>query len=286
MTQFAYALIFYSRKFEFFFHDRSKSAGRIRDLRRFWSIEPIKVRSTQTLTSEVRYQPSGANCESAESDYSDLSKKLKFPDIIHTMENLMKISKILASVFAGIALIAGVSSCNIYNNLVELDEQVSAQWAQVENQYQRRYDLIPNLVSTVKGAASHETELYTQVAEARAKAGGVIKVDSNILEDEEKFAEFQKVQDSLGGVLQRLLSVTENYPELKTNQNFLALQDELEGTENRISTERKRYNDLAQKYNASIRKWPGVVIAGKMNFKAKPYFTAATQAATAPAVQF
>ena len=198
----------------------------------------------------------------------------------------MKITRILTSVFAGIALMAGISSCNIYNNLVELDEQVSAQWAQVENQYQRRYDLIPNLVSTVKGAASHETELYSQVAEARAKAGGVIKVDSSILEDEEKFAEFQKAQDSLGGALQRLLSVTENYPELKTNQNFLALQDELEGTENRISTERKRYNDLAQKYNSAIRKWPGVVIAGKMGFKAKSYFTATTQAATAPAVQF
>lgn len=198
----------------------------------------------------------------------------------------MKITKILSSIFAGIALMTGVSSCNIYNNMVELDEQVSAQWAQVENQYQRRYDLIPNLVSTVKGAASHETELYTQVAEARAKAGGIIKLDASILEDEEKFAEFQKVQDSLGGALQRLLSVTENYPELKTNQNFLALQDELEGTENRISTERKRYNDLAQKYNASIRKWPGVLIAGKMGFKAKSYFTAAAQASSAPAVQF
>lgn len=198
----------------------------------------------------------------------------------------MKITRTVTSLFASLALMAGISSCSIYNNLVELDEQVSAQWAQVENQYQRRYDLIPNLVSTVKGAASHETELYTQVAEARAKAGGVIKIDENILQDEEKFAEFQKAQDSLGGALQRLLSVTENYPELKTNQNFLALQDELEGTENRISTERKRYNDIAQKFNSEIRKWPGVMFAGKMGLKAKPYFTAAAQASTAPAVQF
>lgn len=198
----------------------------------------------------------------------------------------MKISKMLVSVLAGFAILFGLSSCNIYNNLVDLDEQVKSQWAQVENQYQRRLDLIPNLVSTVKGAASHETELYTQVAEARAKAGGVIKIDDSILEDEEKFAEFQKAQDSLGGALQRLLSVTENYPELKTNENFLALQDELEGTENRIATERKRYNDVAQTYNSAIRKWPGVLFANKMGLKAKAYFTAATEAATAPVVQF
>ena len=217
---------------------------------------------------------------------SDFEKIAQSDTMLRSAWRIDALFLVAYSIFAGIALMAGVSSCNIYNNMVELDEQGSAQWAQVENQYQRRYDLIPNLVSTVKGAASHETELYTQVAEARAKAGGTIKLDASILEDEEKFAEFQKVQDSLGGALQRLLSVTENYPELKTNQNFLALQDELEGTENRISTERKRYNDLAQKYNASIRKWPGVLIAGKMGFKAKSYFTAAAQASSVPAVQF
>lgn len=209
-----------------------------------------------------------------------------FPLYINFWRKKMKISKFFISAIAGFALLTGLSSCNIYNGLVELDEQVNAQWAQVENQYQRRYDLIPNLVSTVKGAASHETELYTQVAEARAKAGGVIQIGDSILEDEEKFAEFQKAQDSLGGALQRLLSVTENYPELKTNQNFLALQDELEGTENRIATERKRYNDIAQKYNSSIRKWPGVLFADKMGLKAKAYFTAATEAAAAPVVKF
>ena len=198
----------------------------------------------------------------------------------------MKITKILSSIFAGIALMAGVSSCNIYNNMVELDEQVSAQWAQVENQYQRRYDLIPNLVSTVKGAASHETELYTQVAEARAKAGGIIKLDASILEDEEKFAEFQKVQDSLGGALQRLLSVTENYPELKTNQNFLALQDELAGTENRIAVARKDYNEAVQSYNAAIKKFPKNILAGMFGFEKADFFKADDNSQTVPNVEF
>lgn len=198
----------------------------------------------------------------------------------------MKLTKLILSAAACLAVTLAASSCSIYNNLVELDEQVNAQWAQVENQYQRRYDLIPNLVSTVKGYAKHESEVYTQIAEARSKAGGMVNLDSSILEDEEKMKEFQQVQDGLGRALQRLLVITENYPELKANQNFLALQDELEGTENRIATERKRYNDLAQKYNSSIRKWPGVVIAGKMNFKAKAYFTASSQAAEAPKVQF
>lgn len=198
----------------------------------------------------------------------------------------MKISKILTSIAAGIALLTGLSSCNIYNSLVELDEAVDAQWAQVENQYQRRYDLIPNLVSTVKAYASHESEVFTQVAEARSKAGGIVNLDSSILEDDEKMKEFQKIQDSLGGALQRLLSVSENYPALKANQNFLSLQDELEGTENRIAVERKRYNDLAKQYNATIRKWTGVMIAGKMGLKPKSYFTASTQAQEAPKVQF
>ena len=198
----------------------------------------------------------------------------------------MKISKILTSIAAGIVLLTGLSSCNIYNSLVELDEAVDAQWAQVENQYQRRYDLIPNLVSTVKAYASHESEVFTQVAEARSKAGGIVNLDSSILEDDEKMKEFQKIQGSLGGALQRLLSVSENYPALKANQNFLSLQDELEGTENRIAVERKRYNDLAKQYNATIRKWPGVMIAGKMGLKPKAYFTASTQAQEAPKVQF
>lgn len=173
-----------------------------------------------------------------------------------------------------------------YNSIVQMDEQVTAQWAQVENQYQRRYDLIPNLVSTVKGYAAHESEVFSQIAEARSKAGGIVNIDSSITDDPEKMAQFQKVQDTLGGALQRLLSISENYPDLKANQNFLALQDQLEGTENRIAVERKRYNDAARAFNTKIRSFPTVMFASNFGFKAKAYFTASEQAQTAPKVEF
>lgn len=187
-----------------------------------------------------------------------------------------------------LVLVGSLASCisKTYNNMVDMDEQVTAQWAQVENQYQRRYDLIPNLVSTVKGYAKQESDVFTQVAQARSKAGGMINIDESILNDPDKMAEFQKVQDSLGGALQRLLSVTENYPELKSNQNFLALQDELEGTENRISVERKRYNDTAKNYNTTIRKFPGNILAGMFGFSQKAYFSAVQEASSAPKVEF
>ena len=173
-----------------------------------------------------------------------------------------------------------------YNSIVQMDEQVTAQWAQVENQYQRRYDLIPNLVSTVKGYAAHESEVFSQIAEARSKAGGIVNIDSSITDDPEKMAQFQKVQDTLGGALQRLFSISENYPDLKANQNFLALQDQLEGTENRIAVERKRYNDAARAFNTKIRSFPTVMFASNFGFKAKAYFTASEQAQTAPKVEF
>lgn len=199
-----------------------------------------------------------------------------------------KTKNLLIGLIIGIIVIFGAYSCitGNYNNMIDLDEKVTAQWAQVENQYQRRYDLIPNLVSTVKGYAKQENEVYTQVAEARSKAGGVITLDEDILENEEKMARFQQVQDSLGGALQRLLSVTENYPELKSNQNFLALQDQLEGTENRISVERKRYNELAQTYNSTIRKFPNVLFANSLGFKSKVYFKATAEAQNTPKVEF
>ena len=130
-----------------------------------------------------------------------------------------KTRNLLIGIAIAVFVIFSAYSCvsGSYNKMIDLDEQVSAQWAQVENQYQRRYDLIPNLVSTVKGYAKQESEVYTQVAEARSKAGGVITLDESILEDEQKMQQFQRAQDSLGGALQRLLSVTENYPELKSN---------------------------------------------------------------------
>lgn len=199
-----------------------------------------------------------------------------------------KTRNILIGLLITLAVIFSMYSCvsGTYNSMIELDEQVKQQWAQVENQYQRRYDLIPNLVETVRGYAKHESDVLTQVTEARASVGGMIKIDESILEDEEKMAQFQKIQDSLSGALQHLLSVTENYPELKANQNFLALQDQLEGTENRISIERKRYNETAQEYNTKIRRFPNAFIANMFGFKTKAYFSAAVEAQTAPKVEF
>lgn len=185
-----------------------------------------------------------------------------------------------------VVVIMASSAIGSYNRLVGLDEQVSSQWAQVENQYQRRFDLIPNLVSTVKGYATHEESVLAQVTEARSKLGGVVSIDDSLLTDEAKFREFQKMQDTLGGALQRLLSVTENYPQLQANQNFLALQDQLEGTENRISVERKRFNEVVQLYNSTIRKFPGALLAKIAGFQGRPYFTAAEEAQSAPKVEF
>ena len=175
---------------------------------------------------------------------------------------------------------------NTYNTMVTLDESVSASWAEVQNQYQRRYDLIPNLVSTVKGYAAHESDVLTQVTEARSKAGGVINVSDDVLNDPEAFARFQEVQDTLGSSLQRLLAVTESYPELKANENFLALQDELEGTENRITVGRNRFNETAKKYNTYIRQFPNNIIANMSGFDKKSYFSAGSEAQSAPKVEF
>ena len=173
-----------------------------------------------------------------------------------------------------------------YNKMVDLDESVSASWAQVQNQYQRRFDLIPNLVSTVKGYAGDESDVLTKVSEARASAGGVINISDDVLSDPDAFARYQQIQDNLGSSLQRLLMVTENYPELKADQNFLALQDELEGTENRIATERKRFNDTSKAYNTYIRKFPHNIIANMSGFEKKQYFTANSDAQSAPKGEF
>ncbi len=173
-----------------------------------------------------------------------------------------------------------------YNSMVSMDESVKAAWAQVENQYQRRYDLIPNLVETVKGFAKQEQETLTAVTEARSRAGGVMQMDESLLEDPEAFARFQEAQAGLGSALQRLLMITENYPDLKSNQNFLALQDQLEGTENRIAVERQRFNEAARNYNTYIRQFPRVIIANMTGFRQKAYFSAAEGADSAPQVSF
>lgn len=198
-----------------------------------------------------------------------------------TRNLLIVLAVVAVCVFALYRAFAGT-----YNTMVAMDEAVSSSWAQVQNQYQRRMDMIPNLVATVKGAAAHEEAVFTEVAEARSRAGGVVNVDANVLEDEAAFKRFQQTQDALGASLQRLLMVTESYPELQTNQNFLALQDQLEGTENRIATERKRFNDAAQAYNVYIRQFPRTLIAASSGFRPKPYFEASQQAQSAPVVQF
>lgn len=175
---------------------------------------------------------------------------------------------------------------NNYNRMVVLDEGVKGQWGQVQNVYQRRLDLIPNLVATVKGYAAHEEGVFTGLAEARSRAGGVMNISDEVLQDPEAFSRFQKAQSELGSALQRLLVVTENYPELKANENFLALQDQLEGTENRIATERKRFNDLVTEYNTYIKQFPRVFIANMSGFTAKSYFAADEAAQSAPTVSF
>ena len=172
-----------------------------------------------------------------------------------------------------------------YNSLVGADEGVKSAWSQVENVYQRRADLIPNLVATVKGVANFEKETYTAVTEARAKVGQ-IKVSSDQLSDPAAIARFQQAQGELGSALSRLLVVSENYPELKANQNFLDLQSQLEGTENRITTERQKYNNVAQGYNTMRRRFPRNIVASLFGFKDKAYFTADAGSNKAPEVKF
>ena len=173
-----------------------------------------------------------------------------------------------------------------YNSMVAADENVKAAWSQVENVYQRRFDLIPNLVNTVKGYASHEEKVFTEIAEMRSRAGGVINVSDEVLNDPESFEKFQKMQSDLSGALQRLLAVAENYPELKANENFRDLQSQLEGTENRIAVERKRFNEAVQTYNMLVRRFPQAFLANMFGFREKAYFKADEQAATAPTVNF
>lgn len=188
----------------------------------------------------------------------------------------------IAAIVAVIAVFWGVSQ---YNGLVKSQESVNAAWSQVENVYQRRMDLIPNLVATVKGVANFEKETYIAVAEARSKAGQ-ITISKDILNDPETFRKFEQSQAQLSSALSRLLAVAENYPQLKANQNFLELQSQLEGTENRIAVERRRFNEVAQAYNTKVRTVPTSMIARIFGFQQRPYFQAAPEAQTAPKVEF
>ena len=201
------------------------------------------------------------------------------------MGKMMTLGCLAVLVLVGV--IAAVVVVGTYNSLVALDQDVRAKWGQVENVYQRRADLVPNLVATVKGAAAFEKDTFTAVTEARAKVGQV-QIGSDIVNNPEAFAKFQQAQDGLSSALSRLMVVVEKYPDLKATQNFRDLQSQLEGTENRIAVERMRFNESAQAFNTKRMSFPTVLIAGFFGdrFKEKAYFKAQTGAENAPKVQF
>ncbi len=187
-----------------------------------------------------------------------------------------------------VALILGLGAMSGYNGLVQLDQAVQAQWGQVENVYQRRADLVPNLVATVKGAAAFEKDTYTAVTEARSRVGQVAGGGANVPNDPAAFAKFQQAQDGLSSALSRLMVVVEKYPDLKATENFRELQAQLEGTENRIAVERMRFNEAAQAFNTKRQSFPTVLFAGFFGdrFREKSYFKAQAGAETAPKVTF
>jgi LemA protein len=196
----------------------------------------------------------------------------------------MKKSWIIIGVIVVLIFIIYRLFAGSYNNMVGKEEDVKSQWAQVENSYQRRSDLIPNLVATVKGYAEFEKSTLTEVIQARASATQV-KIDANNLSPE-NIAKFQQAQEGLSGALSRLLVSVEKYPDLKANQNFLELQSQLEGTENRISVERGKFNEMVQAYNKYVRSFPNNIFAGMFGFAQKGYFQAAAGADKAPEVKF
>ncbi len=196
-------------------------------------------------------------------------------------KGLIILGVILVLLFIGYRMFVGT-----YNSLVQLDEEVKNAWAQVQNQYQRRADLIPNLVETVKGYASHERETLEAVINARAKATQVQVDPTRLLENPQLMQQFAQAQGQLGSALSRLMVVIERYPELKANENFIALQTQLEGTENRIAVERRRFNEKVREYNQRLRRFPTVLIANMFGFRERPYFEASTEAQKAPKVDF
>jgi LemA protein len=184
-----------------------------------------------------------------------------------------------------VVVILAASAWGTYNSMVTLQQSVDSAWAQVENVYQRRSDLIPNLVATVKGYASHEKEVLEAVTASRSQVGS-IKMTPEMLNNPAELQKFQQAQAGLTSALSRLLVVAENYPELKANQNFLELQSQLEGTENRITVERKRFNEVAQAYNTKIMQFPANIFARMFNFQKKAYFQSAPGSDKPPVVDF
>ena len=198
----------------------------------------------------------------------------------------MKKALIAVIIVVVILLIIVGKGIGTYNNIIALEEGVKAQWAQVENTYQRRFDLIPNLVSTVQGEANFEKSTLTEVMEMRSRMGGTVKLDESLMNDEAALKRFQEMQGTLGGALQRLMAVSENYPDLKSNKSFQELRVQLEGAENRIAVERKRYNETVQAFNTTIRQFPTNIVAGFAGASPKALFSADAGASTAPKVQF
>jgi LemA protein len=184
-----------------------------------------------------------------------------------------------------IVIIIAATAYGTYNGLVREQQNVESSWAQVENVYQRRADLIPNLVATVKGYAAHERETLEAVTASRAQVGSM-KVTSDVLNNQAEFNKFQQAQAGLTSALSRLMVVVEKYPDLKANENFLQLQSQLEGTENRISVERKRFNEAAQTYNTKVMQFPGMIFARLFNFQKKAYFQSVQGSEKAPVVDF
>jgi len=220
-----------------------------------------------------------------------MTRNLRLPPAFHRLAMSWEafVTKSLSRVgsfFTALVLVFALSSCG-YNNIPTLEEQAKAKWADVQNNYQRRADLIPNLVATVQGYAKQEKDVLTSVVEARAKATQV-KIDASQLSDPEKLKQFQDAQNQLSGALGRLLVVSENYPDLKSNQNFLALQSQLEGTENRITVARRDYIEAVRAYNTELKTFPGVLWASTFFRSNKPMaeFAANDNAQTPPQVKF
>jgi LemA protein len=198
----------------------------------------------------------------------------------------MKKGCLVVVVLLAIAFFVFLWGKNQYNKLVEADELVKTAWSKVESAYQRRFDLIPNLVETVKGYAKHEKDVFVGVTEARSKMGGIIQMGPEFLDNPQKVKEFQQLQGEFSSALQRLMMVVENYPQLKADKNFQDLQVQLEGTENRIKVERDRFNDEVRNFNTLVRRFPLVLFAGMFGFSPKAYFQAEVGAEKAPKIQF
>jgi LemA protein len=197
----------------------------------------------------------------------------------------MKIGLLVLGVVALVVVLGGAWVISVNNSLVSMDQTVQESWAQVQTVYQQRADLVPNLVETVKGFAAQERTVLEEVTRARANVAGM-KVTPEVLNDPALLRKFQEAQAQLSGALSRLLVTVERYPELKSNQNFLALQNQLESIENRVATERRRFNESVRGYNTAVRSFPGSLVASFRGFREKPFFEAAPGSEVAPKVQF